>query len=150
MGTIRPSIRQTVESPIYDGSPFVIMTDGCMIGFMGVLSQWFTTVLASGETVRRLHPVAFTSKRTSPAEEWYKPFLLEFAGLKFLLDKFSDMIYGSPVELETDCQALRDVLLNNKLNATHARWKDAVTAHNIVDVRYRPGKCNGAADGISR
>ena len=51
-----------LRSPIYDGSPFVITTDGCMTGFMGVLSQWFKTVLASAETVRRLHPVAFTSK----------------------------------------------------------------------------------------
>lgn len=139
-----------LRSPKYDGSPFIITTDGCMTGFAGVLSQWSKTALASGETVRRLHPVAFASKRTSPAEERYKPFLLEFAGLKFSLDKFSDIIYGSPVELETDCQALRDVLLNDKLNAMHARWKEAVTAHNIVDVRHRPGKSNGAADGISR
>ena len=51
-----------LRSPVYDGSPFVITTDGCMTGFAGVLSQWFKTVLASGETVRRLHPVAFTSK----------------------------------------------------------------------------------------
>ena len=64
-----------LRSPVYDGSPFVIMTDGCMTGFTGILSQWFKTVLASGETVRRLHPVAFASKQTSPAEERYKPFL---------------------------------------------------------------------------
>ena len=51
-----------LRSPIYDGSPFVIMTDGCMTGFVGVLSQWFKMVLASRETVRRLHPVAFASK----------------------------------------------------------------------------------------
>ena len=95
-----------LRSPVYNGSPFVIMTDGCMTGFAGILSQWFKMVLASREMVRRLHPVAFTSKRTSPAEERYKPFLLEFAGLKFLLDKFSNMIYGSPVELEMDCQGL--------------------------------------------
>ena len=54
------------------------------------------------------------------------------------------------MELETDCQALRDVLTNDKLNTTHARWKESVLAHNIVEVRHRPGKSNGAADGISR
>ena len=95
-----------LRSPRYDGSPFVIMTDGCMTGFAGVLSQWSETVLASREVVRRLHPVAFASKRMSPAEEWFKPFLFEFTGLKYPLDKFSNMIYGSPVELEMDCQAL--------------------------------------------
>ena len=139
-----------LKSPKYDGSPFVVTTDGCMKGFAGVLSQWSETALTNGTVVRRLHPVAFASKRTSPAEERYKPFLLEFAGLKFALDKFSNIIYGSPLELETDCQALCDVLTNDKLNTTHARWKESVLAHNIVEVRHRPGKSNGAADGISR
>jgi hypothetical protein len=55
-------------------------------------------------------------------EEKYKPYLLEFATLKFLLDKFADIIWGFLVKLETDCQALRDVLMNNTLHATHACW----------------------------
>jgi hypothetical protein len=139
-----------LRSPRYDGTPFVVTTDGCMTGFAGVLSQWHETVLANGSTVRRLHPIGFASKRTSPAEERYKPFLLEFAAVKYSLDKFSDTIYGYPIELETDCQALRDTLSNDKLNATHARWKESVLQHHIVDVRYRPGKDNKAADGISR
>jgi transposase InsO family protein len=54
------------------------------------------------------------------------------------------------VELETDCQAVRDVLWNPKLNATHSRWKESVLGHHIVDIRHRPGKTNKAADGISR
>ena len=58
-------------------------------------------------------------------------------------------MYGYPVEVETDCQALRDVLMNDKLSATHARWRDGVLAHNIVDVRHVPGVTN-IADGISR
>jgi hypothetical protein len=109
-----------LRSPRYDGTPFVVTTDGCMTGFAGILSQWHDTVLPNGSTVHRLHPIGFTSKRTSPAEERYKPFLLEFAALKYSLDKFSDIIYGYPLELETDCQALRDIILNDKLNATHA------------------------------
>ena len=99
--------------------------------------------------VRRLHPIAFASKRTSETESGYKPFLLEFAALKFAFDKFSDIVYGYPVEVETDCQALRDVLLSDKLSATHARWRDGVLAHNIVDVRHVPGVTN-IADGLSR
>jgi len=46
---------------------------------------------------------------TSTSEEKYKPFLLEFAALKFAFDKFSDIVYGYPVKVRTDCQALRDV-----------------------------------------
>ena len=39
--------------------------------------------------------------------------------------------------------------MNDKLSATHARWRDGVLAHNIVDVRHIPGITN-IADGISR
>ncbi|KAG5649711.1 hypothetical protein H0H81_002397 [Sphagnurus paluster] len=35
------------------------------------------------------------------------------------------------------------------MSATHARWRDGVLAHNIVDVRHVPGVLN-IADGISR
>ena len=96
----------------------------------------------------RLHPLGYASKQTSTAEEKYKPYLLEFAALKFSLDKFRDTIWGFPVELETDCQALRDVLLSDTLNATHAQWRDGVLAHHIVDVRHIPGISN-IADGVS-
>ena len=114
-----------------------------------VLTQQFETVLPSGKTVTRLHPIAFASKRTSKSEEKYKPFLLEFAALKFALDKFSNTIWGFPVEIETDCQALRDHLMNDKLSSTHARWREGILAHQIIDVRHVPGRINVIADGLS-
>lgn len=139
-----------LKGPKYDGTPFVVTTDGCKFGFAGMLSQRHTSVLPNGKEVTSMHPVAFASKRTSPAEEKYKPFVLEFAALKYSLDKFSDVIWGFPVELETDCQALRDHLLNDKTSSVHARWRDGVLAHQIVDVRHRPGRLNPVADGLSR
>ena len=138
-----------LSAPIYDGTPFILTTDGCKDAFAGVLSQRIKSTLPGGKEVTRLHPIAFASKRTSLSEEKYKPFLLEFAALKYSFDKFSDIVYGYPVEVETDCQALRDVLMNDKLSATHARWRDGVLAHNIIDVRHIPGVTN-IADGISR
>jgi hypothetical protein len=138
-----------LSAPVYDGTPFILTTDGSKDAFAGVLSQRIKSTLPGGKEVTRLHPIAFASKRTSVSEEKYKPFLLEFAALKFSFDKFSDIVYGYPVEVETDCQALRDVLMNDKLSATHARWRDGVLAHNIVDVRHIPGVTN-IADGISR
>jgi hypothetical protein len=93
--------------------------------------------------------LGYASKRTSVSEEKYKPFLLEFAALKFCFDKFADILWGFLVEIETDCQALHDILLNDSLNATHAHWRDGVLAHNIVGVRHVPGVVN-IADGLSR
>ena len=138
-----------LSAPVYDGTPFILTTDGCKDAFAGVLAQRIKSTLPGGKEVTRLHPIAFASKRTSASEEKYKPFLLEFAALKYAFDKFSDIVYGYPVEVETDCQALRDVLMNDKLSATHARWRDGVLAHNIVDVRHVPGVTN-IADGLSR
>jgi len=138
-----------LSAPQYDGTSFIVTTDASKDAFAGVLSQRIKTILPGGKEVNRLHPIAFASKRTSASEERYKPFLLEFAGLKYSLDKFSDIVYGYPVELETDCQALRDTLLSDKLTATHARWRESVLAHNIVGVRHIPGVIN-IADGVSR
>ena len=59
-----------------------------------------------------------------------------------------DIVYGYPVEVETDCQALRDVLMNDKLSSTHM-WRDGVLAHNIFNVRHVPGIIN-ITDGISQ
>ena len=139
-----------LKAPRWDGTHFILTTDGCKEGFAGVLTQKVTSVLPNGKVVEKIHPIAFASKRTSTSEHNYKPFLLEFAALKFSLDKFSDIVWGFPVEIETDCQALRDVLISDKLNAAHSHWRDGILAHQIVDVRHVPGKINVVADGMSR
>ena len=62
--------------------------------------------LPNGTEKTTVHPIAFSSKWTSEAEEKYKPFILKFTALKYTLNKFGDIIWGYPIELETDCQAL--------------------------------------------
>jgi hypothetical protein len=139
-----------LKAPLFDGTPFIVTSDGCQEGFGAMLAQRFTETRPGGKIIEKLHPIAYASKRTSPSEARYKPFLLEFTALKFALDKFDDTIWGYPIEIETDCQALRDVLLSDELNATHARWRDGVVSHQIVDVRHIPGRINLVRDGISR
>ena len=150
----KPKTEMTAEpvlrGPRWDGTPFIITTDGSQDAFSAVLTQKFEYTLPSGKVVRKIYPIAFASKRTSKTEEKYKPFLLEFAALKFGLDKFKDITWGFPIEIETDCQALRDHLLNDKLSATHARWRDGILAHQIVDIRHVPSRLNVVADGLSR
>ena len=60
-----------LRCPQWDGTPFIVTTDGCQDGFGAVLTQRFLTVLANGRTVSKLHPIVFASKRTSTAEEKY-------------------------------------------------------------------------------
>ena len=104
----------------------------------------------NGKKVTRWYPISFCLKRTSPSEARYELFLLEFAALKFSVDEFEPYIFGSPIEIETDCQALRDCLLKDKLNTHHSRWMQLILSHNIIDIRHRPGIENPVADGLSR
>lgn len=54
--------------PKFDGTPFMVTTDGSKHGVAGMLSQWHITVDADGKETQRLHPVGFASKRTSASE----------------------------------------------------------------------------------
>jgi hypothetical protein len=91
-----------------------------MQGFAGFLLQPFTSVDNNGKEVMKWHPISYCSKCTSKSEAKYKLFLLEFATLKYSLDKFEPYIYGSPLEIEMDCQALRDFLLQEKRSVYHS------------------------------
>lgn len=83
------------------------MTDGSMQGFTGFLSQPFTYNDTNGKEVTKWHPISYCSKHASKSKAKYEPFLLEFAALKYSLDEFGPYIYRSPIEIETDCQALQ-------------------------------------------
>jgi hypothetical protein len=142
--------RPVLQAPRYDGSHFVITSDGCIEGFAAVLAQRIRMQTPAGKWTERLHPLGFTSKQTSSMEKKYKSYLLEFTVLKFGLDKFLNIIWGFPVKIETDCSAMKDTLLNPHLNVPHARWREGILAYHIVDIRHVPGKLNVIADGLSR
>jgi hypothetical protein len=141
--------RPVLQAPRYDGSIFIVTSDGCIEGFVVVLSQRVKVQTPTGRWVEWVHPIGFALKQTSQMERKYKCCLLEFAALKSRLDKFSGVIWGFPVEIETDCNALKDTLLNPTLNVAHARWREGILAYNIVDVRHIPGRLNVVADGLN-
>ncbi|KAF8748682.1 hypothetical protein RHS01_10633 [Rhizoctonia solani] len=121
-----------LKPPIYDGRPFTITTDGSKAGFGAVVSQTWEEEDKHGK------------------KHQYPPFLLEFAALKFGCDEFDNIIFGQPIEIETDCKSLADLLGNNKLNSTHERWRESIIARNIVAVRHKPGVENTVCDRLSR
>ena len=139
----------TLRAPKFDGTPFVLITDASKDGFGAVLTQCFTTTLPDREIKTNVHPIGYTSKRTTPTEEHYKPYDLEFAALKFGLDHFSDTVWGFPIEIKTDCRAMKDTLCNDVLNLHHARWKDGIQGYYITAVQHRSGESNKAADTLS-
>ncbi|QRW08679.1 Retrovirus-related Pol polyprotein from transposon opus [Ceratobasidium sp. AG-Ba] len=138
-----------VRAPVYDGRPFIVSTDGSKYGFGGVLEQEWTELDRHGREVKVRYPIAYASKRTLRSEERYIPFLLEFAALKYALDEFEDMIFGQPIELETNCKALADLLGNQKLNSTTSVGENQ-SSDEIFGVRHLPGVQNTACDALSR
>jgi hypothetical protein len=54
-----------LHGPKWDGTPFIVTTDGSQDAFGAVLTQMSEYTLPSGKVVRKRHPIGFASKRTS-------------------------------------------------------------------------------------
>ncbi|GAA5952192.1 hypothetical protein JCM10213_004059 [Rhodosporidiobolus nylandii] len=131
--------------------PFVVETDASVLGMGAVLAQDFTYEHPeSGKTVTNRHPIAFISRATRDPEKRYSAFLLELVGVKWALEKSRKYLYGRPIELVADCQALAGILLLQQVAPTHARWRDYILGHDIIKFTHRPGKQHQACDELSR
>jgi RNase H-like domain found in reverse transcriptase len=51
-----------LQAPWFDGTHFILTTDGSKDAFAGVLSQCITSVLPGGQKVMQLHPLGYASK----------------------------------------------------------------------------------------
>ena len=51
-----------LKAPRFDGTPFIVTTDGCMDGFGGMLTQSYTETRPGSKTVKKSHPIAYASK----------------------------------------------------------------------------------------
>jgi len=75
---------------------------------------------------------------------------LEFLALKWAVtSKFHDYLYGTKFVVFTDNNPMTYVMEKAKLDATAHRWVAALGAYEF-DIKYRSGKSNADADGLSR
>ena len=94
--------------------------------------------------------IAYASRSLKPAEKNYPAHKLEFLALKWAVsEKFHDYLYGTKFEAITDNNPLTYILTTAKLDATGQRWIAALSNYNF-DIKYRSGKKNADADGLSR
>ena len=116
--------------------PFIIHTDACLTGLGAVLYQTF-------DGVDRV--IAYASR-----EQHYTVHKLEFLALKWAVtSKFHDYLYGTKFVVFTDNNPMTYVMEKAKLDATAHRWVAALGAYDF-DIKYRSGKSNADADGLSR
>ncbi|SPO32318.1 uncharacterized protein UTRI_02875 [Ustilago trichophora] len=156
---------RVLKEPRYD-RPFIVQSDWSAEGIGAVLLQEHTMQRdAQGQwhvlnelepapnpnnTYRKVvFPIAYASKKCSPAESRYSAHLSELVAAKFALTRFTPFTFGQPIILVTDCMALRDILRNDKMPAAHARWREQLLAHNIIRVEHCAGRRHGLAHGLS-
>lgn len=124
-------------------SPFVLETDASSHGLGAILTQ------QQGDKKR---VIAYASRRLRHAEKNdknYSSMKLELLALKWaIVEKFRGYLLGSKFTVITDNNPLCHIK-SAKLGAIEQRWVAQLAAFDF-DVKYRPGRCNAAADALSR
>lgn len=113
----------------------------------GILSQY-----ASDDNNNLvLHPIAFRSKKMSPAECNYGIGDKELLAIVQAFEDWHLYLEGtsSPVTVYTDHSNLQTFMDKMRLSRRQARWAQKLAEYNFVIV-YREGKANGKADALSR
>ncbi|KAK2899313.1 hypothetical protein Q8A73_012442 [Channa argus] len=124
--------------------PFTLHCDASQEGLEAVLYQ---------KQQGKLAVVAYGSRTLTAPEKNYHLHSgkLEFLALKWAIcERFRDYLYYAPAfTVYTDNNPLTYVLTTAKLNVTTYRWV-AELADFQFSIKYRPGRANNDADGLSR
>jgi len=121
----------------------IIETDASDYVSAGVLSQH------DDEGV--LHPVAYYSKKHSPAECNYDIYDTELIAIIKALEEWRPECEGAayPLQLITDHKNLEYFMTKKLLNRRQALWSEFLTRFDY-EIVYRPGRSNGKADALTR
>lgn len=121
----------------------ILETDASSLGLGAVLYQ---------EQRGRKTVIAYASRRLRGAEkndQYYSSMKLELLALKWAVtEKFRSYLLGSKFTVITDNNPLCH-LATASLGAIQQGWVAQLTVFDF-DVKYRPGRCNTAADALSR
>lgn len=123
-----------------DDDVFILQTDASSRGIAGVLN-----VCRDGQEF----PVAFYSKKLRPAETRYAATELECLAIVRAIQHFGVYLIGRPFTVETDHRALTFLHSSKHLNGRLTRWALLLQPYTFT-IRYRSGKQNANADGLSR
>ena len=123
-----------------DDDILALHTDASSGGIGAVLS-----VVRDGQD----QPVAYFSKRLTPAERNYSVTELECLAVVKAIDHFAIHLLGRDFTVVTDHTALVALKHSHKLNGRLMRWALTLQAYKY-EVVYRPGVLHQNADGLSR
>ena len=123
---------------------FIEEVDASDVGIGAVLSQ-------RSEEDQQIHPVAFLSRRFSPAEANYDVGNRELLAVHAALTEWRHWLEGAqhPILIWTDHKNLTYVWDAKRLGPRQARWALFFCRFNFTRT-YRPGSKNVRADALSR
>ena len=119
--------------------PFVLTTDASAVSIGGILEQDF----GSG-----LQPVAYESKKLSPAEMRYSAYERELLGIVWAIGKWRHYFEGRKLIVQTDHSSLRHLPNQPSVNRRIWKWVSILQGYDI-EIRHIPGKVN-PADTLTR
>jgi len=124
------------------GRRTVVETDASDFALGCVLSQY---------QGRRLHPVAFHSRKLNSAERNYEIHDKELLAMMEAFKEWKRYIWGEeePVMVYTDHQNLQSFLTKKLWNHRQIRWAQELTDYNFK-ILYEPGSRGGKPNALSR
>lgn len=120
--------------------PFILTTDASNSAIGAVLSQG---------PIGRDRPVAFASRTLCRTEENYSAIEKELLAIIWACKYFRPYLYGRKFTLYTDHQPLTYAFGTKTTNNRLIRWRLDLAEYQY-DIRYKPGRQNVVADGLSR
>lgn len=121
----------------------VLETDASDVALAGILSQY------DEEGV--LHPIAFHSRKLSPAELNYEIYDKELLAIVDSFKSWRPYLEGSehPISVLTDHKNLEYFKTARVLTRRQARWSLLLNSH-IYELKHRPGKQSTKPDAFTR
>ena len=120
--------------------PFQIETDASDYAIGAVLLQ---------EVNGYWHPVAYESRKLTPAEQCYPIYDRELLALIYALRTWRHYVLGNAFIAYIDHKGLEHFTTKKELTGRQARWSELLQEFE-VDIRYVRGNRNIVADSLSR
>jgi len=121
----------------------IVETDASDYVSAGILSQYDDSEV--------LHPVAYFSKKHSPAECNYEIYDKELMAIIRAFEEWRPHLESAKgvIEVLSDHKNLEYFTTTKLLNRRQARWSEFLSRFNFK-IKYRPGKAGGKPDALTR
>ncbi|KAL1914164.1 uncharacterized protein VTP21DRAFT_10268 [Calcarisporiella thermophila] len=139
--TLKDALCSTpVLSPPDPSLPYEVATDASDYAVGAVLTQ---------DQGRGMQPIAFESRKLTPAEQNYPTHERELLAIVHALKVWRCYLEGQHFVVRTDHRSLKHLQRQKKLSRRMARWMEELQEYDFT-IEYRPGSMMTVADALSR